>query len=830
MRVLQRFRARARFLAWSAVIALLIAAVMPAHAAPETGTVSVTVSTAEGIPIAGAVVSLHGRSEQYVGRSDAQGNVKFEGVAIGTWVIGATAAGYADLTGRTIQVSTGEATIVELDLSKSASSLVVLGRVRTTAGESLSTASVPTQIIDATTAAAQGVTSVADVIAGEAISTMVNRPVSGSPAAPSVIALRGPDPTETLTELDGHSLNSGGTGAFDLSLIDPAELSDVQLVYGISPSSLVGPNTIDGAVNMQTIDPTATENGLERLSFGSFDAMGETLQATGTHDGIGYVLSLHRTTTNGEVSNDTIASDAGGNAVVGSTVDGTDELSKLRLPFDHSNGYVQLTFLGQNEYRDLSAALTSIDNPGGKSLLYDSSAGSSLQAHNLGYALDIDTPLGKSGAEGLYKTTLVARQFASVSDQSVVGPASSSTLFLYNDRDALQDDSLEVDQSLSEASTLSAKLELRDEDLDTQEFVGGAVAESTERQPLSELLGAAEGGGGPGSAPIPVNGLTQVERSAVVRYTTDTGATLHYAVATYFSDFSSFGKSVDPRFGVTWTPTAQTVVRGSVGTTFQSPQLPELYVPPVLPPPDSAGYIQIGNPNLKADRATDYDIGVEHDFGASDPVALTADVYRTDVRTPSQQYFPPHTCTTGSDAFPAGGTATPPPSTDCISFPINVGGAVYQGVEFTAEHSVAPATQLRLSYGVNSAYANSVSPDFQDGTIVVGEQFLGVPLQKGVLALARSVPLGWGYDLNVAYDGEYNENFRPPFALVNAGLTWNGSFFDFGLYGTNLTNVFDDKFTLDDVGVPYGGVNGPIPQDAYSLQGRAFTFVVTRHY
>jgi outer membrane receptor protein involved in Fe transport len=664
------------------------------------------------------------------------------------------------------------------------------------------------------------------MIEDDAISTTVIRPAGGSPAAPSVVALRGPDPTETLVDVDGHSVNSGGTGTFDLSLVDPAELSDVQLVYGISPSSLVGPNTIDGAVNIRTIDPTQTEMGLARLTFGSFGAAGETLQATGTHDGIGYAFSAHRSTTDGEVSDRSIDSDAGGTALVGSTVDGTTELGKLRFPFDSGRGYAQLTLMGQNEYRDLSAALTSVDDPGATPLLYDSFAGSSLQAHNAAYALDVETPLGKPDAEGIFRTTLVARHYSSVSDQSVNGPAASTTLFLYNDRDALQDDSLEVDEAFS-ASTLSAKVEVRDEDLDTQEFVGGAVSESLERLPLSSTLGAEEGGGGPGSTPLAVNGLAQVERSEVVRYTADSGATLHFALATYFSDFSSFGSSFDPRFGATWTPTAQTVVRASVGTTFQSPQLPELYVPPVLPPPDSAGYIEIGNPDLKADRATDYDVGIQHEFGTGVPTMIGADIYRTDVRTPAQQYFPRQTCSTDAGAFPDGGAQTQP--VDCLSFPINVGGAAYQGLELSAQRTIASATQARIAYGVNSAYATTVSPDFQDGTIVPGEQFMGVPLQKGVLAVVRDA-LGLGYDVGVTYDGVDNELNRPPFALVNAGITWRGGLFDIGLYGTNLANVYDDKFTLNGAGVPYGGVDGPIATDAYSLQGRAITFAVTRHY
>jgi hypothetical protein len=42
--------------------------------------------------------------------------------------------------------------------------------------------------------------------------------------------------------------------------------------------------------------------------------------------------------------------------------------------------------------------------------------------------------------------------------------------------------------------------------------------------------------------------------------------------------------------------------------------------------------------------------------------------------------------------------------------------------------------------------------------------------------------------------------------------------------------VYDDRFTLAGQGRPYGGADGLLSTDAYSLQGRAFSFVLTRRY
>jgi len=88
----------------------------------------------------------------------------------------------------------------------------------------------------------------------------------------------------------------------------------------------------------------------------------------------------------------------------------------------------------------------------------------------------------------------------------------------------------------------------------------------------------------------------------------------------------------------------------------------------------------------------------------------------------------------------------------------------------------------------------------------------------------------YGYSFAVHYEGAFNELNRPPFATLQAGVSWHRRRVDVGLYGTNLTGVYDDRFTLAGRGVPYRGINGPIPTDAFSLQGPALALVVTSSY
>lgn len=818
-----------------------------ALAASEANVTGV-VASVDGEPIAQAIVTISGNGVDRTGRTNARGYFTIDAVTGGTYTIRIMAQGYDSLSGRTIDVRPADVTNVTLELLRSSSSLTTIGRVGTRSGEALSTASVPTQELNAQAAAARGERSVGDMLASDVVSATIIHPSGANPAAPLVVALRGPDPTETLVDVDGHSLNSGGTGSFDLSLLDPADFNSVQVVFGISPSSLVGPNTIDGAINVRTLEPTAQRHGIARLSGGSFGGFGATVQATGTQDRLGYAFSLHRTTSAGEVHQREILATDGSTPTVGSAISATTALGKLRYTFGRGDAFAALTFRSQTQFRDLSAALTSIvgvpggaaapppsgdqsiarrplddvaDNPPAElpQTTYNSFAGSSLQAHNAGYGFDLQLPLGPPASDGFAHTTLLFRHLTSGSNQSVFGPAAGSSLYLYNDRDRLGDDSLQIDRTLPKA-TLTLKFGLRNEQLDTQQIIGAATTDqSIARRRIEDVAAPAD----VVSGAQPLSGLSQVQRSAVLRYAFDPTAKLHYTLATYYSNFNSFGTSLDPRVGFVWTPTAQSAVRFSAGSTFQSPQLPELYVPADLPPVGANGYINIGNPNLKADHATDFDLGFEHLFAGGLPTRASIDLYRTNLRTPAQRYYPATTCL-GSDA------ADSSPAS-CESFPINAGGAVYQGVEIRVQRNITRTLVARAAYSINSNYATSVAPEFQNGTIVPGEQIAGAPLHRGILSFDSTARTGLAYEAGLTYEDAYNGLNRPAYATLHAGVTWHlPAGIDAGVYGTNLTNVYADKFTRAGGGVPYGGLAGPIATDAYSLQGPAFTFVLSQRF
>jgi len=810
--------ARAACAPFALIVVLASASLGDARAQSLAFDVSGKVTANDGTPIAGASVVLSSQALSKHAHTDARGAFVLRAVPAGTYSLRAAAPGYQALSQRTVTIDASSTTLALVLSPATTNSLTVIGQVRASAGETVSTSSAPTVSLNAQAAAGAGVTTVSSMLWHE-LSTTPVLPLGGGSNATVAFAVRGPDPTETLVDIDGHQVNNGNTGVFDLSLLDPAALQDVQIVYGISPSSLIGPNTIGGGINIVTLQPTIAPHPLIRLFGGSYGTFGQTLQTTGTQDRLGFAVSLHDTTSLGSVNQTILAppppaappSENETLQNVGSDSNGNSILTKLRYQLGGPNGsgYVQLNFRNQTVTKDDSALLTTYTPPGAGGGGFQSFSGTLLGAHQANYGLDAQVPIGNQLVDGAPATLLQFSHLTTLATQSVSGPGADSLPYLYNQRDLLGDDWLELDHRFA-TGVLSFKYDLGTETLAT-DYVQGQV--SAEARPI---------GADASGATMQVLTLAQTQRSAVLRYNGDPTSQIHYSLALYDSNFSTFGSSFDPRAGFVWTPTGGTAIRASVGTTFQAPQLSEL----VLPPPNArvpvGGVIFVGNPNLRPDHATDFDLGAEQIIGSRrTPLHLSIDLYQTNLRSPSNQLVvqPIPNCQTSRNP-------TPCP----LSYPVNAGNGLYRGIELRADQQFGRDVHLRAGWDVNSSFLTVIPSSIQDGTLVPGQQTLGEPLHKAYLALDREPAEGLAYGARLNYDGTYNELNRSPYATLDAHVGYRRSGYEYGLYGTNLTNVYSTPFTIVGGGIPYGALPGQpaTTPDAYVLQGASVVFVVTK--
>jgi outer membrane receptor protein involved in Fe transport len=814
---------------------------LPVLAAGIVVSATGTVTSADGAPIAGARITLSGNGPSISAVSDKTGRFTFDALRPGTYTVSASAYGYTPLSGRTVAV-TSQGTSLQLTLPRQqASSLTTIGEVRANGGSSLSTASAPTVQINAPKYAAQGVTTVSDILQNE-MSTTVVPVLGGGLNAPEVVALRGPDPSETLVDLDGHQINNGNTGDFDLSLLDPAQLQSVEVVYGIAPSSLYGPNTLGGALNVRTLEPTTDTQTLERFSAGSYNTFLQTLQATGTEGRWGYAFSLHRMTSGGQLDDyafpylNAKGTAIAGYAPIGNSMWASSAIGKLRYSFTNG-GFIGVTFRDQAVNRDLSAVMSAGPAPGGPISDYENFSGTSASTNNAAYDLDLQLPLGREVA-GIASTTMTFRHQTDVVNQSVNGPGTATSPYLYNNRDFSTDDTLEFDRGLSNGS-LALKFALTNESLTVNDYIPGVIYADglSQSQPVAprndayfwgstadafgESTPSVAGASAPASTGPEIQQLGQTQRWVGARYELDPSSKIHYQFAAYYSDYSSFGHSLDPRFGFVWTPTGDTAFRTSVGSTFQSPQLPTFIVPNPLPPPaltPYGNYVSIGNPNATAERSTEYDFGIEHFFRVPEhQVHLSLDLYRTDLHNGVATYYSPTPCVAGVDYhgdYP------------CLSYPVNVTQEVYQGFSLDGDMVLAPHTTLHAAYDGDSVYTQSVPASALDG-VVLYEQALGVPLHKINLTIEHDPNAGLSYYAGMLYEGWYNELNLPPYATLRAGITWHLRNVDIGLYGDNLTNTYNFLTTRADGGVIYGAVPTPVTTDALPLAGRQIRVVLT---
>ena len=760
--------ASANFAALTAAFLMMAWGTSAPAAQLRTGSVVGSTKDSSGNPVAGAAIGIISPERRYAAVSDQSGAFRIDDVDEGVYELVASAKGYQLVSRHQFGVQAD--TTVALSITfvpAAASSIATLGTVLVNGRQALSRASAPTTSLQPQDLADQGIQQLSDVLSQQIALTMT-RQLGGAPGLPQSASLRGPDPTETLIEIDGHVVNNNNTGDAGLELLDPSIYSDVQIVYGVGPSDLVSANTEGGVINFRTIDPTARDQGLIRFSAGSFGTYAETMQATGTDQRIGYALSYHRYTSQGEINNFPITNDTTGlTDLIGSSILSTTTLAKLRYGFGISDGYVELTYRDTAAYRDLSGPLSTPDDPNntGRRALFSSFAGAAVRTNSPAYDVDVSVPVGSRGATGIAPANITVRHMTSLANQSVENIDPALNPYLLNSADKLEDNSIRYERTLQNG-TLSFAADVRNEILTAPDAL----------------------------APATMQGETQ--RSFVGRYEWSANRYLHFTAAAYYNRFDTFGTLITPRAAVVWTPNGDTVVRASIGTGFNAPLLTELAF----------------NPNLTAERVTAYELGLERRVGAGPFGGRgTINAYRTNLR--DTIFF------------------TVDPTTGALLTLENLGDVVYTGAEFRYEQPLPHSLLLRADYGIDVAYQQGGSLAFNPTApnVVPDQQFQGIAPHKGQLALERYGRQGLNFNVTGSYESQNNELNRPAYFRADASVWTRLRKTDVALTGRNLTNIFDGKFTLPRAGPLYPTPIGPVTTDAFSLQGRSVTLTVTQH-
>lgn len=742
------------------------------------------VHAVSGAPIANATVSVGGsHSTPADTRTDAAGEFRIR-LHAGRYVLRTRALGFAPSEAGPVVIVGDEAIDITLE-PVDAPALRIIGNVEVNGALVPSRALVPAIDLPRSRMDARGTDRIVEALAAIPSVTFAH-PDGGNSAAPSVIALRGPDPSETLVALDGQLLNDANTGDLDLSQFPVAAFSNVSITEGLGPSDAVGSNTIGGAVNLVSLRPTQNAHDAFSLSTGSFARSEAWANATGMRRRLGYAFALQDRHEGGYVDQSGFLCVGGappcGQLVpihLGSALDSRTVLANLSWDFSPSAALnVRAFVLGnaRDESANVNAPLDAASQ-GGANIFVGAGPASLAQAIR-SYDVRGRAPLGAG--------SLAYGASISNNDIRYSGSGVSAYDVSHNDRR----------QSL----TLSWQRSNQKSDI----AFGGYLRHET----------LAESG---------VTGVqSQSIQDAFARGTFDLADRLRVEAALFESHYSTFGASLDGRAGIAYQLSPDSVLRASVGTGFRAPLLIERYLFPIgdLVPDVNGVLVGQGNAAERPEHATEYELGYARRFGTA---TLDLALYRTNLRDAIENFYPLQAI------------GHPAPIGTYQSFPINVGNVVYQGVEI---HLIRQLRRLLLDarYGINVAYPynlpTAVANPTSGGNLVNGQQFLGIPQQQGSLGLDY-VNGPWHAAAQVNLRGKNNELNQGPFATVDAALGKRIGKTDITLAGSNLTSAASGRFTRLGLGVRYrgqigaGGTLGDLPTDAKVIEPAAIRLVLT---
>ncbi|MBV9718219.1 MAG: TonB-dependent receptor [Candidatus Eremiobacteraeota bacterium] len=266
------------------------AAPEPSSGATITGRI---LDTQGGLPVSNATIEFH-RNGAIVetARTDKDGRFSIANQPPGTYAVFIRAPGY-ETTRYTpdLLIAPGTPQVsFQTAISRQREGLKQIGYVVAGGRTALQTTTTINAHIDTSLLQDEGFQRLGDVLTTvPGIITYTSSSVGDDMS----LSIRGYDPTETATLLDGHPI--GPVGALGLGYnynVSPFwGLSSADVVFGSGATGLFGATTIAGAVNFQTINPTPQNHVSITEGAGSNLKLMTGLLGTGTFGKLGYAVA-----------------------------------------------------------------------------------------------------------------------------------------------------------------------------------------------------------------------------------------------------------------------------------------------------------------------------------------------------------------------------------------------------------------------------------------------------------------------------------------------------------------------------------------------------------
>jgi vitamin B12 transporter len=544
---------------------------------------------------------------------------------------------------------------------------------------------------------------------------------AGSYGAATTLYTRGGQSNYTLLLVDGAPVNDPG-GFLDLGNLTTDNVDRIEVVEGPS-SVLYGSGAISGVIQIFTRRPGAISFANVSASGGTFGTRAYDLAFGTGKESVGISLDAARYRTNGILDFNNSASN--------------DVYSGL-LRFGHSGG-AHLDFSGRQMKSDYhfptdftGAAVDSNQQTSGRL---------TVLAADGGFYMGKKVEFRVLGAATENKST----------SQNIPDNAGDSTAFYYVDPSTLRQWSVDARFAfhLSGASAITAGALYADQQVKSSDSSWSNTFTDTSS--------------------------FQHSRNNTAYYanaTGDIGPKVSYNAGARITVSDQFGTFTSYRVAAGFALSPKTSFRGSVGSSFREPSFYEEY---------ATGFAT-GNPDLKPETGTAWEIGVNQSFG-KEGTSLSV-TYFSQRFTNMIQYDP--------------GVAPGDPNY------YNIAAADASGVEANFHGVISKQWWLDAGYTwLSTKVVSSISSGDPTATLIPGEPLLRRPSNAGNIGINYQMVRKLSFGVQAQYVGsrqdiDYNLGSRvtlPSYALVNASILLSlkadteGRFIAVTARGTNLFNT-----------------------------------------